>query len=175
MSYIKINNYSNSINVFESGDKARFRYKMESMDNIEQEIKEGFDDLGPNRVLGLVENRLGVRCSNLFRPLNSYINRVYELEQEDGTGLIVKFYRPGRWSENAILDEHTYLQDLAKQEIGKRISKGIVTQKMFSDHDIEPGDLFWYIEITRIHSDDSCPQLVDTPYNILENRYTQEE
>ncbi len=90
---------------------------MESTYNSDQEIRGAFDDLGPNRVLGLVESRLGVRCTNLFRPLNSYINRVYELEQEDGTGLIAKFYRPGRWSEQAILDEHTYLLDLKEHEV----------------------------------------------------------
>ena len=86
------------------------------MENKEQE-KGAFDDLGPDRVLNLVEKELGVRCTNLFRPLASYINRVYELEQEDGTGLIVKFYRPGRWSKATILDEHTFLLDLAEQEV----------------------------------------------------------
>ena len=90
---------------------------MESMENTEGEKRSAFDDLGPDRVLGLVENALGIRCTNLFRPLNSYINRVYELEQEDGTGLIVKFYRPGRWSKAGIQDEHTFLLDLAEQEV----------------------------------------------------------
>ncbi len=79
--------------------------------------KKVFEDLGPDRVLTLVEKSLGVRCTNLFRPLNSYINRVFELEQEDGNGLIVKFYRPGRWTKAAILDEHGFLLDLAAQEI----------------------------------------------------------
>jgi len=90
---------------------------MESMESGKNKKKGTFDDLGPDRVLGLVEDGLGIHCTNLFRPLNSYINRVYELEQEDGTGLIVKFYRPGRWSKAAILDEHTFLLDLAEQEI----------------------------------------------------------
>ncbi|MBW2659654.1 MAG: serine/threonine protein kinase [Deltaproteobacteria bacterium] len=87
------------------------------MENNGQQKKGVFDDLGPDRVLGLVEDGLGVRCTNLFRPLTSYINRVYELEQEDGTGLIAKFYRPGRWSKDGILDEHTFLLDLAEQEV----------------------------------------------------------
>ena len=90
---------------------------MESMENKKEDKKRAFDDLGPDRVLGLVEDGLGIRCSNLFRPLNSYINRVYELEQEDGAGLIAKFYRPGRWSKAGILDEHTFLLDLAEQEV----------------------------------------------------------
>lgn len=76
-----------------------------------------FRDLGPDQVLNLVEGALGVVLTNLFRPLNSYINRVYELEQEDGSGLVVKFYRPGRWSESAIADEHRFLQELSADEI----------------------------------------------------------
>lgn len=77
----------------------------------------GFQGLGPDRVLTLVEKALGIRCTNLFRPLNSYINRVFEIESNDGTPLIVKFYRPGRWTKDAILDEHDFLHDLALQEI----------------------------------------------------------
>ena len=77
----------------------------------------GFHDLGPDRVLNLVEKELGVRCNNLFRTLNSYINRVFEIETEEGTRLVVKFYRPGRWSKKAILDEHTFLSQLTAQEI----------------------------------------------------------
>lgn len=73
--------------------------------------------LTPDIVLGLVEAALGVRCTNLCRPLASYINRVYELEQEDGTGLVVKFYRPGRWHLAALQDEHDFLLELAGREI----------------------------------------------------------
>ncbi len=76
-----------------------------------------FTGLGPGLVLGLAEQALGVRCTNMFRPLNSYINRVFELEQVDKQGLIIKFYRPGRWSEAALLDEHAFLLELADQEI----------------------------------------------------------
>ncbi|MFV0438339.1 MAG: serine/threonine protein kinase [Desulfopila sp.] len=77
----------------------------------------GFQDLGPDRVLTLVERALGVTLTNLFRPLNSYINRVYELQQEDGPGLIVKFYRPGRWSVAGLQEEHDFLAELAEEEI----------------------------------------------------------
>jgi Ser/Thr protein kinase RdoA (MazF antagonist) len=82
-----------------------------------QDITGGFHDLGPDRVLNLVEKALGVRCNNLFRTLNSYINRVFEIETEEGTRLVVKFYRPGRWSKKAIQDEHTFLAQLAAEEI----------------------------------------------------------
>lgn len=76
-----------------------------------------FQQLTPDRVLTLVEKRMGLRCNNLFRPMNSYINRVFEVETTDKTRLIIKFYRPNRWSKEAILDEHCFLRDLKEQEI----------------------------------------------------------
>jgi Ser/Thr protein kinase RdoA (MazF antagonist) len=49
--------------------------------------------------------------------LNSYENRVYQIGIEDGLPVVVKFYRPGRWTDTAILEEHTFVQELAEQEI----------------------------------------------------------
>ncbi len=79
--------------------------------------KRCFHGLTPERVIACAEESTGRRCTNLCRPLNSYINRVFELEQEDGTGLIIKFYRPGRWSHEALLDEHSFLLELQALEI----------------------------------------------------------
>jgi Ser/Thr protein kinase RdoA (MazF antagonist) len=79
--------------------------------------RSAFQDLTPDRVITLVETALGVRLSNLFRPLNSYINRVYELEREDGGGLVAKFYRPGRWSTAALQDEHDFMRGLVESEV----------------------------------------------------------
>jgi Ser/Thr protein kinase RdoA (MazF antagonist) len=76
-----------------------------------------FHSLTPDRIITLVEKALGRRCSNLCRPLISYINRVYELEADDGGGLIAKFYRPGRWSQEGLQDEHDFLFELSGQEI----------------------------------------------------------
>src|SRR5512137_1944881 len=76
-----------------------------------------FHELTPDTVIAIVERALGVRCTNLFRPLNSYINRVYELEREDGGGLVAKFYRPGRWSRAALLDEHDFMRELVASEV----------------------------------------------------------
>lgn len=58
-----------------------------------------FPELGPETILDIVETGLGVSCTNLCRQFNSYINRVFELESVDGKGLVIKFYRPGRWSK----------------------------------------------------------------------------
>jgi Ser/Thr protein kinase RdoA (MazF antagonist) len=78
---------------------------------------ESFAGLTPELVLEGVEKGLGRYVSNLCRPMNSYINRVYELADEDGEGIIAKFYRPSRWSRAAILEEHGFLLELAEAEI----------------------------------------------------------
>lgn len=83
----------------------------------EQKIKSAFHSLSPETVITLVEDSLGVQCTNLCRPLTSYINRVFELEQKDGSGIVIKFYRPGRWSQNALQDEHDFLMELTEHEI----------------------------------------------------------
>lgn len=76
-----------------------------------------FQSLTPENILNAAEDFLGRYLSNLCRPLNSYINRVYELEDEDGEGLIIKFYRPGRWAGEAIQEEHDFLLELARGEV----------------------------------------------------------
>lgn len=84
---------------------------------IFQKKKDLFHELQPELVLELVEKELGLLCTNMFRPLTSYINKVYELEKKKGGGLIIKFYRPGRWSDKALLDEHAFLHELEAREI----------------------------------------------------------
>ena len=87
------------------------------MTHKETDERRIFHSLTPEKVLEPVEKALEIRCTNLCRPLNSYINRVFELEGEDGRGLVAKFYRPGRWSEAALQDEHDFLHDLRGEEI----------------------------------------------------------
>lgn len=76
-----------------------------------------FQGLAPERILEVVESALGIRCSNLCRSYNSYINRVFEIADTSGNGMVVKFYRPGRWSAQALQDEHDFLLELAEEEI----------------------------------------------------------
>jgi len=76
-----------------------------------------FHFLTPDVIIRLVEEATGWRLTSLCRPYKSYINRVYELAREDGAGIVAKFYRPGRWSRAALLDEHTFLRELAEAEI----------------------------------------------------------
>ena len=80
------------------------------------EPKASFFSLTPDRVLDAVEVG-GLRCTGRCLPLRAFENRVYEVELEDGQRLVVKFHRPGRWSREAILDEHAFLAELAAAEL----------------------------------------------------------
>ncbi len=76
-----------------------------------------FSHLTPEHVLELAEDALGQRCTSLCRPLTSYINRVYEVELEGGSRVVAKFYRPGRWSADALQDEQDFLTELKAEEL----------------------------------------------------------
>ena len=75
-----------------------------------------YADLSPDAVLEAVD-ALGVVSDGRVLALNSYENRVYQIGVEDGSPVIAKFYRPGRWSEAAIEEEHAFALELAAQEI----------------------------------------------------------
>lgn len=79
-------------------------------------LTEFFYSLTPERVMSAVEVG-GRRCTGRFIVLNSYENRVYQLELEDGDYVVGKFYRPGRWTRDQILDEHEFVWDLDDAEI----------------------------------------------------------
>ena len=76
-----------------------------------------FSSLTPDAVINSVESALGVRCTNVCRPLSSYINRVYEVGLNEGGHVIAKFYRPGRWSRAALQDELDFLRELHDEEV----------------------------------------------------------
>lgn len=77
----------------------------------------GFMNLNPETIISLAEEGLSEEFSGICRPLNSYINRVYELEDRTGAGIIIKFYRPTRWNRDALLDEHDFLLELNEAEV----------------------------------------------------------
>lgn len=70
-----------------------------------------YDALNPDAVIDAVESQ-GLICDLRIYPLNSYENRVYQIGIEDAPALIGKFYRPGRWSREQILEEHQFSQAL---------------------------------------------------------------
>jgi Ser/Thr protein kinase RdoA (MazF antagonist) len=72
--------------------------------------------LSPDTVLDAVE-RAGHRPDGHLLALNSYENRVYQVGIEDAPPLVAKFYRPERWSDEAIREEHDFSAALAEAEI----------------------------------------------------------
>ncbi len=75
-----------------------------------------YETLDPNLILSAVES-VGYQCSGFLSALNSYENRVYQIGIEESAPLIAKFYRPSRWSDAAILEEHQFAHELLQQEI----------------------------------------------------------
>jgi Ser/Thr protein kinase RdoA (MazF antagonist) len=75
-----------------------------------------FLSLTPHKVIEAVE-AAGVLCNRVCYPLSSFENRVYEVEREDRSRVVAKFYRPGRWTRAQILEEHRFLADLVEAEI----------------------------------------------------------
>jgi Ser/Thr protein kinase RdoA (MazF antagonist) len=72
--------------------------------------------LDPDTVLQAVESA-GMLSDGCLLALNSYENRVYQVGLEEGDPIVAKFYRPGRWSDEQIQEEHDFSQELAEAEI----------------------------------------------------------
>jgi Ser/Thr protein kinase RdoA (MazF antagonist) len=75
-----------------------------------------YDALTPEIILGAVE-QLGTRCTGGLLALSSYENRVYRIDADGGAPVVAKFYRPERWSDAAILEEHAFALHAAELEI----------------------------------------------------------
>src|SRR5438270_6034259 len=72
--------------------------------------------LTPPLVLDALDS-VGLRGDGRLIQLNSYENRVFQVFLEDGRVVVAKFYRPGRWSDAQILEEHGFAIELAAAEI----------------------------------------------------------
>jgi len=79
-------------------------------------INTPYAHLNPSVILDAVEN-VGFQCNGSLIALNSFENRVYQVGIENAEPLIAKFYRPSRWRDEAILEEHAYALELAQYEI----------------------------------------------------------
>ena len=75
-----------------------------------------YASLTPDVVLNALEG-LGLRCDGRLLALNSYENRVYQVGIEEQNPVVAKFYRPARWSDAQILEEHAFARELAEAEI----------------------------------------------------------
>lgn len=75
-----------------------------------------YDELKPEIVLDAVDS-LGLVTDGRLLPLNSYENRVYQVGIDEAQPIIAKFYRPERWTDAQILEEHAFALELAASEI----------------------------------------------------------
>ena len=82
----------------------------------EQSQTAPYSGLTPEVILSAIES-IGLLPTGSLLALNSYENRVYQVQLDDSRFVVAKFYRPGRWSNNAILEEHAFARELATQEI----------------------------------------------------------
>ena len=75
-----------------------------------------FDHLSPQAVLDALD-AVGLRGDGRLLQLNSYENRVFQVMLEDDSAVVAKFYRPERWTDAQILEEHAYAAELAGAEV----------------------------------------------------------
>ena len=75
-----------------------------------------FGDLTPEFMLDALD-AAGLRADGRILQLNSFENRVLQFHLEDGRVAVAKFYRPARWSDAQILEEHGFAAELAAAEV----------------------------------------------------------
>ena len=75
-----------------------------------------YDGLSPDRILDALES-VGIRGDGRLLALNSYENRVYQVWLDDAPPVVAKFYRPARWTDAQIHEEHTFVAQLVEREI----------------------------------------------------------
>jgi Ser/Thr protein kinase RdoA (MazF antagonist) len=75
-----------------------------------------YSKLTPDKVLDAIDS-IGLRTDGRLFALNSFENRVYQVGLEESSPIIAKFYRPDRWTNTAIIEEHDFTLELANQEI----------------------------------------------------------
>lgn len=110
---------------FEDGHGGQYTRRMDQVPNPPPEAPP-YSTLTPDRVLDALE-AAGLAPDGRLLALNSYENRVYQAGMAEGPPLIAKFYRPGRWDDAAILEEHAFLAELAAAEIP------VVPPQVFAD------------------------------------------
>lgn len=80
------------------------------------DARAAFMNLGPDAILRAVEHT-GWRCDGRLQALASYENRVYQVGIEERAPVVVKFYRPGRWDDEQILEEHRFCAELKEVDL----------------------------------------------------------
>lgn len=111
-----------------------------------------FATLTPDALLDAIDS-LGLHTDGRISALNSFENRVYQVGIEDAPPLIAKFYRPERWSDDAILEEHAFTTALNAAEIP------VVTPLMVQGHSLHHHGDFRFALYPRIRG--RAPELSD--------------
>lgn len=75
-----------------------------------------FSTLSPDLILDAIDS-IGIQTDGRLLALNSYENRVYQVGVQDAAPIVAKFYRPHRWTDEQILEEHAFVQSLFEAEI----------------------------------------------------------
>ncbi|WP_370967435.1 serine/threonine protein kinase [Enterobacter wuhouensis] len=75
-----------------------------------------FQTLHPDTIMDALFEQ-GIRVESGLTPLNSYENRVYQIQDEDRQRFVVKFYRPKRWSAEQIQEEHQFTHDMLDDDV----------------------------------------------------------
>lgn len=83
---------------------------------MDKNVDTPYENLDPSLILDAVES-VGFLCNGSLLALNSYENRVYQIGIEDAPPMIAKFYRPHRWTNECILEEHQFANELLDLEI----------------------------------------------------------
>jgi len=117
-----------------------------------------YASLSPDTVLDAVSS-LGFQPDGRLYPLNSYENRVYQIGIEDRDPVIAKFYRPGRWTDAAILEEHVLTAELAELEIP------VIAPLVIGGNTLFHSGLFRFSLYPRAHG--RAPEL-DDPAHLLQ-------
>ena len=97
-----------------------------------------YQSLTPDAILDALES-IGLQPNGSLLALNSYENRVYQAGLEDQSFVIVKFYRPHRWSDAAITEEHKFTHKLADAELS------VVTPMHLTVTDPHPVSVFQHL------------------------------
>ena len=75
-----------------------------------------YEALTPDVVLDALSD-LGLAVDGRLTALSSYENRVYQVMLDDNTSLVTKFYRPERWTDAQILEEHAFAAELMAEDV----------------------------------------------------------
>jgi len=84
-------------------------------DTTENNSAHPYENLTPDCILDALES-VGFETTGSLLALNSYENRVYQVSLADGRFVIAKFYRPERWPDKAILEEHALFEKCDTQK-----------------------------------------------------------